>query len=98
MGEEDQQKITTYEEAFRRIKEATGVSDTKEVVLRFENQGETKEHLESLQKDAEKQIARLREERERKQNEYEEMKYTGEAKLSRSVNYIIKKYIGGLTI
>ena len=27
-GEEQQQKITTYEEAFRRIKEATGVSDT----------------------------------------------------------------------
>jgi len=27
-GEEQQQKITSYEEAFRRIKEATGVSDT----------------------------------------------------------------------
>lgn len=27
-GEEQQQKITTYEEAFKRIKEATGVSDT----------------------------------------------------------------------
>jgi hypothetical protein len=27
-GEEQQQKITTYEEAFRHIKEATGVSDT----------------------------------------------------------------------
>lgn len=29
MGEEDQQKITTYEEAFKQIKEATGVSDTQ---------------------------------------------------------------------
>ncbi|KAH3794034.1 hypothetical protein DPMN_147563 [Dreissena polymorpha] len=27
-GEEQQQKITTYEEAFKEIKEATGVSDT----------------------------------------------------------------------
>ena len=27
-GEDQQQKITTYEEAFKRIKEATGVSDT----------------------------------------------------------------------
>ncbi len=28
-GEEEQAKITTYEEAFKRIKEATGVSDTQ---------------------------------------------------------------------
>lgn len=28
-GEDNQQKITTYEEAFKRIKEATGVSDTQ---------------------------------------------------------------------
>lgn len=27
--EEDHEKIKTYEEAFRRIKDATGVSDTK---------------------------------------------------------------------
>jgi len=27
-GEEQQQKITSYEEAFKEIKEATGVSDT----------------------------------------------------------------------
>ena len=27
-GEEEQQKIQTYEEAFKRIKEATGVSET----------------------------------------------------------------------
>ena len=27
-GEEQQQKITTYEEAFKQIKEATGVADT----------------------------------------------------------------------
>ena len=28
-GEEEQAKITSYEEAFKRIKEATGVSDTQ---------------------------------------------------------------------
>eukprot|EP00106_Octopus_bimaculoides_P020508 XP_014787950.1 PREDICTED: coiled-coil domain-containing protein 151-like [Octopus bimaculoides] len=32
-GEEQQQKISTYEEAFRRIKEATGVSDTMVVIV-----------------------------------------------------------------
>lgn len=82
-GEENQQKISSYEEAFKRIKEATGVSDLREVVLRFENQGDTREHLEELKRESEKQIQRLREERERLLNEYEEMKYSGEAKLSR---------------
>eukprot|EP00745_Piridium_sociabile_P021402 TRINITY_DN32914_c0_g1_i4.p1 TRINITY_DN32914_c0_g1~~TRINITY_DN32914_c0_g1_i4.p1 ORF type:complete len:437 (+),score=186.58 TRINITY_DN32914_c0_g1_i4:272-1582(+) len=81
-GEEQQQKITTYEEAFRQIKEATGVADTWEVVERFENQGHTTEHLEELKKDNEKQILRLREDKGNLQKEFEEMKYSGEAKLS----------------
>jgi hypothetical protein len=29
LGDEDQEKIRSLEEAFRRIKEATGVSDTQ---------------------------------------------------------------------
>ena len=52
-------------------------------MLRFENQGETKEHLEELKKDNEKVISRCREEKDRLQQEFEEMKYSGEAKLSR---------------
>ena len=52
-------------------------------MIRFENQGETQKHLEELKKENEKQIARLREEKEKLQNEFEEMKYSGEAKLSR---------------
>lgn len=55
----------------------------QEVVLRFENQEETQAHLEELKKENEKQIARLREEKEKLQEEFEEMKYSGEAKLSR---------------
>ncbi|KAK7094450.1 outer dynein arm-docking complex subunit 3-like [Littorina saxatilis] len=81
-GEDQQQKITSYEEAFRHIKEATGVSDTWEVVERFENQGATTQHLEELKKDNEKQILRLCEDKENLQREFEEMKYSGEAKLS----------------
>lgn len=81
-GEEQQQKITTYEEAFKQIKEATGVADTWDVVYRFENQKETTRHLEELKKDNEKQIMRLKEEKEKLQQEFEEMKYTGDSKLS----------------
>ena len=40
-GEDQQQKITTYEEAFKRIKECTGVSDTmvSAELLLFKPQG-----------------------------------------------------------
>ena len=34
-GEDQQQKITTYEEAFKRIKECTGVSDTMVSLLQL---------------------------------------------------------------
>ena len=54
----------------------------QEVVTRFENQKETKIHLEELKKDNEKQIARLTEEKTKLKNEFEEMKYSGDAKLS----------------
>ena len=50
---------------------------------RFENQENTREHLEGLKKDNERTIERLKEEKEKLQAEYEEMKYSGEAKLSR---------------
>lgn len=60
----------------------------QEVVERFENQGQTTQHLEELKKDNEKQINRLCEEKEKLQQEFEEMKYSGEAKLSR-YNYHI---------
>ncbi|XP_046376199.1 outer dynein arm-docking complex subunit 3-like [Haliotis cracherodii] len=81
-GEEHQQKITTYEEAFRRIKEATGVSDTMEVVERFQSQGHTTQHLEDLKKDNERTIIHFRDDKEKLKQEFEEMKYSGEAKLS----------------
>ncbi|XP_041369363.1 outer dynein arm-docking complex subunit 3-like [Gigantopelta aegis] len=90
-GEDQQQKITTYEEAFKRIKEATGVSDTMEVVSRFENQGDTTRHLEDLKKENEKTIIRQKEEKEKLREEFEEMKYSGEAKLS-SGQAILEKF------
>ena len=54
----------------------------QEVVQRFESQKSTTRHLEELKKDNEKQITRLKEEKEKLQQEFEEMKYSGDAKLS----------------
>ena len=55
--------------------------------IRFEQQGETTAHLQDLQAAAEKQIDRLREDKEKLQTDFEEMKYSGEAKLSRLVMF-----------
>lgn len=80
-------KITSYEEALAKIKDATGVSDIQEVVDRFLNQGDTKRHLEQLQEENTKTVARLKEEKEKLQEQFEDMKYSGEAKMS---TYVIQ--------
>ncbi|XP_054769861.1 outer dynein arm-docking complex subunit 3-like [Lytechinus pictus] len=81
-GEEEEKKISTFEEAFQAMKEATGVSDLAEVVNRFENQNSTYQHLTELKEANEKQVVRLKEEKSRLNTDFEEMKYSGEAKLS----------------
>ena len=63
VGEEQERKITTYEEAMNKIKDTTGVSDIKEVVQRFLSQGETQKHLEQLKTNNEKILVRLKEEK-----------------------------------
>ncbi len=75
-------KISSYEEALAKIKDATGVSDIQEVVDRFLNQGDTKRHLEQLREENTKVVSRLKEEREKLQAQFEDLKYSGEAKLS----------------
>ena len=58
------------------------MSDILEVVARFLNQGDTRNHLEQLRTEHTQTLARLREEKEKLQAQFEEMKYSGEAKMS----------------
>ncbi|KAM5170081.1 outer dynein arm-docking complex subunit 3 isoform 2-T2 [Mantella aurantiaca] len=81
-GQEEERVIRTYQEAFQKIKEATGVTDTQEVVRRFVAQGETHRHLEELKSENEKTLVKLKEDKERLQEVFQELKYSGEAKLS----------------
>lgn len=52
------------------------------MVARFLNQGNTKKHLEQLREENTRQLARLKEEKEKLQAEFVDMKYSGEAKMS----------------
>ncbi|XP_048377909.1 coiled-coil domain-containing protein 151 isoform X2 [Stegostoma tigrinum] len=64
------------------IKTVTGVSDVQDVVKRFVMQEETLKHLQELELENEKQMVRLREEKEVLHAEYDQLKYSGETKLS----------------
>uniref|UniRef100_A0A8C8JDM9 ODAD1 central coiled coil region domain-containing protein n=1 Tax=Oncorhynchus tshawytscha TaxID=74940 RepID=A0A8C8JDM9_ONCTS len=76
LGEEER-AISTFEEAFRRIKEATGVTDTREVVERFISQGDTQQHLENLKKENQRTLVQLKEDRDRLQEHFQDIKYSG---------------------
>ncbi|XP_069087981.1 outer dynein arm-docking complex subunit 3 isoform X2 [Pleurodeles waltl] len=81
-GMQEEKIISTFEEAFQRIKEATGVTDTQEVVERFIAQVDIHQQLEEMKLENEKNLVRLKEEKEHLESEFQQMKYSGEAKLS----------------
>ncbi|XP_029366210.1 coiled-coil domain-containing protein 151 [Echeneis naucrates] len=82
MTGEEEKAISTFEEAFQRIKEATGVTDVQDVVQRFISQKETHLHLEKLKAENEKMIQQLKEQKELLSQQFQDVKYSGEAKLS----------------
>ncbi|KAL7403661.1 hypothetical protein ABVT39_003417 [Epinephelus coioides] len=82
MAGEEEKVISTFEEAFRRIKEATGVTDIQEIVERFISQKEIHQHLEQLKEENEKVLQQLKEQKELLNQQFQDMKYSGEAKLS----------------
>ncbi|XP_034058366.1 coiled-coil domain-containing protein 151 [Gymnodraco acuticeps] len=79
---EQEKVISTFEEAFRRIKEATGVTDIQEIVERFISQKETHQHLEKLKGENETVLQQLKEQKELLDQQFQDMKYSGEAELS----------------
>merc|ERR1711907_278099 len=58
-------RVNTYESAFRRIKEATGVSDVNEIIQKFLTQEDTLNRLNDLAKESQSRIEQLTEERKR---------------------------------
>ena len=57
----------------------------KEVVERYKGQGEKSERLEQDKVDAVEKIAKLKDEKENLMKKFEEMKYSGEQKMSEYV-------------
>ncbi|XP_053274473.1 coiled-coil domain-containing protein 151 [Pleuronectes platessa] len=82
MAAEEEKVTSTFEEAFQRIKEATGVTDIREIVERFISQKETQQHLEKLKGENDKVLLQLKEQKELLNQQFQDLKYSGEAKLS----------------
>ncbi|TRY92367.1 hypothetical protein DNTS_014101 [Danionella cerebrum] len=60
---EEMETTSAFEEAFQRIKDATGVTDSQEIVDRFISQGETQEHLEKMKAENERILQELKQEK-----------------------------------
>ncbi|GAB1293961.1 outer dynein arm-docking complex subunit 3 [Apodemus speciosus] len=81
--EELRQRWSMYqmEVMFGKVKDATGVAESHAVVRRFLAQDETFTQLETLKRDNELALARMKEEKQRLQRELENLKYSGDATL-----------------
>ncbi|GBG73684.1 hypothetical protein CBR_g17026 [Chara braunii] len=75
--EEELRRISIYEEAFRKIKEATGVTDPNEIIQKFLTQEETTSHLQQVTKEAQLKIDKLNEQHAQAKALVEEVKYSG---------------------
>jgi len=82
-AQEEKLKIADYEEAFHRIKEATGVSDVNEVIQKFLTQEDTHKNLTSLTKENQSRIDQLLEERRKLRLQVEELKFSSGGNVGR---------------
>jgi len=80
---EERQKVHDYEEAFHRIKEATGVSDVNEVIQKFLTQEDTHKNLTSLTRENQNRIDQLMEERRKLRLQVEELKFSSGGNVGR---------------
>merc|ERR1719359_2776252 len=82
-AQEEKLKIADYEEAFHRIKEATGVSDVNEVIQKFLTQEDTHKNLTSLTRENQSRIDHLMEERRKLRLQVEELKFSSGGNVGR---------------
>ncbi|ETV98499.1 hypothetical protein H310_08637 [Aphanomyces invadans] len=74
---EHRSKIDIFESAFRKIKEATGVSDVNEVIQKIVSQEGTTENLMMLSKENQARLEALQAEHLHLKTHVEELKYSG---------------------
>eukprot|EP00397_Hematodinium_sp_SG-2012_P038013 GEMP01041296.1.p1 GENE.GEMP01041296.1~~GEMP01041296.1.p1 ORF type:complete len:443 (+),score=128.04 GEMP01041296.1:75-1403(+) len=76
VAEEERQRMHDYEEAFRRIKEATGVSDVNEVIQKFLTQEDTQNNLLNLTKEYQSKVDKLQDDWRNTKSVVEDLKFS----------------------
>ncbi|KAG8461084.1 hypothetical protein KFE25_003653 [Diacronema lutheri] len=76
---EESERMAAFQAAFRKIREATGVSDLSDVVHKFASQGETLATLKRSTEEAQRRLDALNDERASARVQLEELKYVGGA-------------------
>lgn len=74
---ESKNKVSIFENAFRKIKEATGVSDVNEVIQKIISQESSTENLISVTRENQTKIEALTEAKRKAKAQVEELKYSG---------------------
>eukprot|EP01059_Diplonema_ambulator_P012201 TRINITY_DN22429_c0_g1_i1.p1 TRINITY_DN22429_c0_g1~~TRINITY_DN22429_c0_g1_i1.p1 ORF type:complete len:524 (+),score=281.85 TRINITY_DN22429_c0_g1_i1:60-1631(+) len=78
---EEQEKLRQYEEAFAKIKEATGVADVQEVIQKFVTQEDTHRNLVEMKEITQAKIDNITIEKANLKAKLEELKYSGSGQL-----------------
>jgi hypothetical protein len=71
------ERIVTFEEAFKKIKEATGVADVNEVIQKFMTQEDTHNNLKQITTESQTRLDLLHAERATITQQLELLKYSG---------------------
>ena len=77
LQEEQEEKIDVYDQAFRRIRDATGVGDVNEVIEKIVGQEGTTDNLVALSKKNQERIEQLVQRRDELKTSVEDLQYSG---------------------
>lgn len=77
--EEQERKLQLYEDAFRKIKDSTGVSDVNDVIEKVKGQKGTTENLVTLTKQNQVRIEQLSAQKDSMMKSVEDLKFNGKA-------------------
>jgi len=69
--------IDVFEDAFKKIKEATGVSDVNEVIQKIVSQEDTQKNLKDLTFENQEKLEKLNQNKQKKSQKVDDIKYSG---------------------
>ncbi|XP_038627128.1 coiled-coil domain-containing protein 151 isoform X2 [Tachyglossus aculeatus] len=86
--EEKDEWLLQVEQAFKIVRETTGIPNAQMVLKHFLTQGDVFSHLEVLKEENEELMVQLKEKKQQKQQELQDLKFKGEAQVARRMQLL----------